>query len=143
MRKILALLFVLISFFWAPHFAVPKEHRAKEHRTKEVITIASPSRGEKVGAELIVSGTANKANEVWVIVHPGETPDYWVQPAASVKDGVWGVQISIGRPDNIDSGKHFEIMAIAGPHKQLAPAQIIKLWPSARSKSKIILITRK
>ena len=143
MRKNLALLFVLISFFSALHFAAAKEHRTKEVIKKEDVTIVSPSRGEKVGPELIVSGTANKANEVWVIVHPGETPDYWVQPAATVKDGVWGVQISVGRPDAIDSGKHFEIMAIAGPHKQLAPAQVLKLWPSARSKSKIISITRK
>ena len=143
MRKILALLFVLISFFSALHFAVAKEHKAKENKVKEHVTIGSPSRGEKVGAELIVSGTAKNADEVWVIVHPGETPDYWVQPAAIVRDGVWGVQISIGRPDIVDSGKHFEIMAVVAPREQLAPAQVIKRWPVARSKSRVISVIRK
>jgi len=141
MRKIFALLFVLISFFSAMHFAVAKKSAVAKKNAN--ITIASLSRGEKVDAELIVSGTATNANEVWVIVHPSETPDYWVQPAAIVKDGVWGVQISIGRPGTVDSGRHFDIMAIADPRQQLAPAQVIKLWPSARSKSKIISVTRK
>ncbi|MEI7934352.1 MAG: hypothetical protein WCH30_04775 [Chlorobiaceae bacterium] len=133
MRKILALLFVLISIFSAMHFAVAKEN----------ITLVSPANGEKVGAELIVSGTAHNASEVWVIVHPAETPDYWVQPTATVKGDVWDVQISIGRSGTLDSGKHFEIMAIADPRQQLAPSQVMKAWPSARWKSQIISVTRK
>ncbi len=132
MRKILALLFVLISFFPAMHFAVAKN-----------ITIESPSNGEKVDAELFVSGTAHKAKEVWVIVHPSETPDYWVQPTVTVKDELWEVQIVIGRPGTIDSGKHFEIMAIADPHQPLVEAQVFNVWPSARWRSQVISITRK
>jgi len=132
MRKILVLLFVLISFFPAMHFAVARN-----------ITIESPSNGEKVDAELIASGSVHNANKVWVIVHPIETTDYWVQPAVTVKDEFWDVQTFIGRPGTLDSGRHFEIMAIADPYEQLVEAQVFKEWPSARWRSQIISITRK
>ncbi len=132
MRKILALLFVLLSFFAATHVALAKD-----------INIESLSDGAKVDAEITVSGTVHNANEVWVIVHPRETTDYWVQSSVIVKDDRWDVRISIGRTSAIDSGKQFEIMAVADPQQPLAEAQVFKEWPAARWKSQVVSITRK
>ncbi|MFZ4526057.1 MAG: hypothetical protein ACOYOE_11030 [Chlorobium sp.] len=132
MLKIFALLFVFLSFFPATHFAQSKD-----------INIESLSNGAQVDAEITLSGTVNNAREVWIIVHPRETSDYWVQSTVTVRDERWNGRIAIGRASVIDSGKHFEIMAVADPEQPLAEAQVYKEWPSARWKSPIVSITRK
>ena len=109
------------------------------------IRINAPADNEQVGERPFVEGTISDSTaKVWVIVHPTEVSDYSVQPIASIKDGgKWKVQVYIGRPGDADKDKHFEIMAVANPKKDLKEGDKLTGWPEAQSKSQIIEVTRK
>jgi hypothetical protein len=109
------------------------------------IVIKSPSEGASVPKRPIVEGVVKDKNaQVWVIIHPMETADYWVQPRFTVRNqGLWKVQVYIGRPGIIDVGKHFEIMAVANPRQMLREGKVLGSWPEAQSQSEIIEVVRK
>ena len=92
-----------------------------------------------------MEGTVTDSNvRVWVIVHPMEVSDYWVQPSITVKEnGSWKVKIYIGRPGSVDVGKQFEIMAVANPKDNLKEGDVLSGWPEAQAKSQVIEVTRK
>src|SRR5687768_10657195 len=79
------------------------------------VRVTSPASGSAVPERPIVEGTVSDPKAtVWVIVHPLEVSDYWVQPRVTVREnGTWRVQLNIGRPGRIDLGKSFEIRAVA------------------------------
>lgn len=110
----------------------------------EAITVRDPNDGESVPWRPEIRGmVADRNAEVWVIVHPMEVSDYWVQPRSSVReDGSWRVIIYIGRPGSIDVGKRFEIRAIANPERELNEGDVLKYWPVAQWQSQIIEVTR-
>ncbi len=107
--------------------------------------ITAPPDKVQVPERPFVEGTVADPNaKVWVIVHPMEVSDYWVQPSITVKrDGTWKVKIYIGRPGRIDVGKQFEIMAIANPKVRLKEGSILKEWPESQWKSQVIEVIRK
>ena len=109
------------------------------------IKITAPSDKSSVLERPIVEGTVADPNaSVWVIVHPLEVSDYWVQPSITVRpDGAWKVQIYIGRPGNVDIGKRFEIRAVLNPHDQLSEGKILATWPKGAALSNVIEVTRK
>lgn len=109
------------------------------------LRIKSPLDKSKVPERPYVEGTVTNFNaKVWVIVHPMEGSDYWVQPSISVKeDGSWKVKIYIGRPGSDDVGKQFEIMAVANPKDNLKEGDVLSGWPDAQTKSQVIEVTRK
>ena len=109
------------------------------------IRITAPVDGAQVPERPLVEGTIADSNaEVWVIVHPMEVSDYWVQPSPTVKeDGTWRVKIYIGGPGNVDVGKQFEIMAVANPEVRLKEGDVLSRWPKAKWKSQVIQATRK
>jgi hypothetical protein len=73
-----------------------------------------------------------------------ETSQYWVQPSVSVKtNGSWKVMIFIGRPGDVDVGKHFEVMAVANPVNSLKEGDVLEDWPKAQHKSGAIEIIRR
>jgi hypothetical protein len=79
-----------------------------------------------------------------MIVHPSLVADYWVQAGPTVRaDGKWRVSAYVGRPGNVDVGKHFEIMAVANPKRPLKEGDILPYWPEAASKSQLIEVVRK
>jgi hypothetical protein len=91
-----------------------------------------------------VEGIAHAGAEVWVIVHPTLVSDYWIQPRLTVRgDGKWRVNAYIGRPGNVDVGKHFEIMAVANPKEPLKEGDVLRYWPEAAAKSQLIEVVRK
>lgn len=108
------------------------------------INISSPNDGDHVSERPIVTGTVSEEQAiVWVIVHPMETSDYWVQPAVTIRrGGIWRVQIYIGRPGNIDVGKHFEIRAVANPINELHEGDVLSNWPTAEAQSEVIEVIR-
>lgn len=111
---------------------------------KRWITITSHKDQQSVALEPIIRGKvySNKA-QVWVIVHPMETEGYWVQQKATVRsDAKWYTQIFIGREGTEDSGKHFEIMAVANPKKPLARGDVLDAWPEAMARSQITELIR-
>jgi hypothetical protein len=136
MRKIIMPLVVLFYIFSVLHLAAAQG---------ENITIKSPSDGASVPERPIVEGVVmDKTAQVWVIVHPMETSDYWVQPKVTVrKEGLWRVQVYIGRPGNIDVGKHFEMMSVANPKQMLREGKVLGTWPEAQSQSEVIEVIRK
>lgn len=109
------------------------------------IIITSPNNNESVSQRPLIQGSvSNSSYEVWVIVHPMEVADYWVQPRLTVRDnGIWKTSIYIGREGNIDVGKHFEIMAIANPKDKLEEGMKLSYWPDAEKKSEIVDLIRK
>jgi len=112
---------------------------------EETLTVKSPPDGAFVPERPIVEGLVTDSTaKVWVIVHPMETSDYWVQPAVTVrKGGVWRNQIYIGRPGNVDVGKHFEIMAVANPTQQLREGKVLGGWPEGQWSSEVIELIRR
>lgn len=109
------------------------------------LRITAPLDKAKVLERPYVEGTVADSNvKVWVIVHPMEVSDYWVQPSVTVKEtGSWKVKIYIGRPGSIDVGKQFEIMAVANPKMSIKEGDVISGWPDAQAKSQVIEVTRK
>ncbi len=109
------------------------------------ITIRYPSDGASVPELPIIEGSvSDNTAQVWVIVHPMETADYWVQPKTSVRrTGLWRVQVHIGRPGNIDVGKHFEIAAVANPAQSLREGLVLGTWPRAQWQSDVIEVKRR
>lgn len=108
------------------------------------IHITAPKDNEQVAELPMVEGMVSSSTaKVWVIVHPMEVSDYWVQPPVTVREGgKWKVQIHIGRPGAVDVGKHFEILAVANPKNSLKEG-VLKEWPEAEWKSQVIEVTRK
>jgi hypothetical protein len=109
------------------------------------IAIILPTNSSSVSERPIVEGTVSSSKAiVWVIVHPLEVSDYWVQPLASVqgKDS-WRTQIHVGRPGDADVGKLFEIRAVANPKAVLREGLVLNQWPEAVAVSNAVTVTRK
>jgi hypothetical protein len=123
-----------------------QEKKLKElEAPKAMLRITAPSDDAEVSERPFVEGTvADPKAKVWVIIHPMEVSDYWVQPSVAVKEnGTWKVVIYIGRPGRIDVGKKFEIMAVANPNVKLSEGDILSGWPEAEARSDVIEVTRK
>lgn len=109
------------------------------------IHITSPADGIESGERVMVDGlVANPNAEVWVVVHPNDVSNYWVQPKVSVNtDGKWRAQVYLGKPGNADVGKRFEIRAIASPKVHLSEGDVSTGWPDAEAHSEIVTAIRK
>lgn len=114
------------------------------------ITIAEPRDGGEVAWKAVVRGSiSNGEAEVWVMVHPVETDQCWPNPSRTEPDGKWQTVVQCGRSKKLDSGQHFEIMAIANPTDREAlrvafsKGQPVKCWPRGETQSKSIVVVRK
>lgn len=108
------------------------------------LQIAEPADGAQVGAEMPIQGSASPEQKVWLIVHPQETSDYWVQPPAIADDaGAWKTAIFVGRPGSADVGQRYEVRAVANPQTPLKEGQVLKTWPEAQATSSILKVTRR
>ena len=108
------------------------------------INISMPTNRSAVVERPFVSGTVTDPKApVWVVVHPMEAGEYWVQPAVSVqRDGSWSVQIYIGQPGSADVGKRFEIRAVAKPKARLHGGSVRSGWPPAEAISDVVEVER-
>jgi len=108
------------------------------------ITITSPNDETSVGLRPLIKGTVTgHSATVWVVVHPVETEDFWVQPRVKVSpDGTWKVRIYIGRPGSEDIGKFFEVRAVKNPTKSLKKGDVLGGWPNAEVSSYVIELER-
>lgn len=109
------------------------------------ISVTAPATESSVVERPIIEGTVSDATAtVWVIVHPLEVSEYWVQPRVTVREsGIWKVQAFIGRTGTIDTGKLFEIRAVANPRVTLNEGQVLDQWPEAGATSNVIEVSRK
>ena len=122
---------------------LPRCNRTSSNERLTLI-ITEPKDGIVVGPEYIIRGRVlDKTAAVWVVVHPALTEEYWVQDKATIdEDGQWSARVTIGRPGIIDTGKPFEIMAIAGPKKEIREGDIREEWPEGQWKSQLLKVTR-
>ena len=92
-----------------------------------------------------VTGTVSKPSaEVWVVVRPLETRDFWVQPKPTIQaNGEWETFIYLGSDGTSHVGKLFELRAIANPVDTLKEALIFPSWPRAEGKSDVIRVARR
>lgn len=111
----------------------------------QAIAIAKPCNGAQVGWRTIVKGRVlNPKSNVWVIIHPLEVNEHWVQPKIDVSsDGTWQVLAYFGQDGSVDAGKPYEIMAVANPKNLLKEGDAPPDWPDAEPKSDIVRVTRK
>jgi hypothetical protein len=121
-----------------------RESRAMQAQIPKIWMIW-PKNGDTVPERPYVAGkVSNPKAAVWLIVHPIEVSDYWVQPQLTVNgDGRWRASIYVGRPGNLDTGKRDEIMAIVNPKRPLKQGDLLRFWPDAESKSEIVEVVRK
>lgn len=105
-----------------------------------------PASGEAlaVGERPLVRGTCSDPQAtVWVVVHPLEVGDFWVQPRVTTgSSGTWEVMIYIGRPGSVDVTKPFEVRAVANPRSSLKEGDVLSNWPGAQAISEVIDLTR-
>ena len=111
---------------------------------QKALAITSPAPNAKAGARAMVEGTVGDATAtVWVIVHPLEVSDYWVQPRVTVKeDGTWKVMAYFGEAGRAHQGKRFEIMAVRNPKKRLSEGNKLAFWPEAEQASEVVEVIR-
>jgi hypothetical protein len=111
---------------------------------QEELEITAPPDKASVSQRPVIEGkVGDPSATVWVVVHPMEASDYWVQPPVTVRrDGSWKVQIHVGRPGGLDVGKTFEIRAVAFPDDDLREGKVLPNWPKARATSDVIEVTR-
>lgn len=107
--------------------------------------ITRPVRGDSVSERPTIEGAFATADaRIWLVVHPMEISNYYVQPAATVRaGGTWRSQPYIGRPGSVDQGKHFEIRAFANPVGELHEGQQLDDWPASRYRSQLVEVVRK
>jgi len=108
------------------------------------IAISSPCDRAQVAARDFVEGTVADSNaQVWVVIHPLEAGDFWVQPSVTVKDnGSWRVLVYFGEPD-LHVGKPYQVIAIANPRQGLNEGQLLNSWPEAQWRSDVVDVVRK
>lgn len=107
------------------------------------VFITAPPNQSKVGRTPTIDGTvADNEAKVWVIVHPTEESDYWVQqPATVMPDRTWKVTIHVGEPDT-PQGTRFELRAVANPKVPLSKGQVLSAWPPAQWASQVVEVFR-
>jgi hypothetical protein len=108
------------------------------------LLINNPCDGARVAQRSFVGGTvADASAQVWVVIHPMETADYWVQPAVTIRDaGRWKVLCYFGEPGAQHSGKPYEVQAFMNPKERLSQGQLLSSWPLADAKSQTIELVR-
>ncbi len=103
-----------------------------------------PAGKESLGVDWrpFVEGTCSGDDTtVWVVIHPFEIADFFVEPQAACSDGTWKVEVFFGDKDT-PAGKQFEMRAFADPVKQLQEGQRLKTWPKGRARSKVVYLVR-
>ena len=102
------------------------------------VQVSYPVANQEVDRIITAEGKANPAAKIWVIVHPTETEDYYVQPPTAVApDGYWSGKVYFGRP-NLDKGARFEMQVVANPVDPLEDGLKLRGFPAAAGRSPII-----
>jgi hypothetical protein len=131
----------LLSLLAVTALALAGSARAADAPT---VIIHKPANGAEVDHRQEVSGKVSDPNaDVWVVVHPMETSDFWIQPHVTVReDGSWKVIAYFGNADPAHKGKRFEVRAFANPSDKLTEGKS-NSWPVAEAKSNVLEVNRR
>lgn len=108
------------------------------------VRIETPKQGAVVDARQPVTGiVGDKSAQVWVIIHPRATPDYWVQPEVAVdrETGTWRTLGCFGE-EGQHHGARYDMAAVVNPSFQLRGGMVLSGWPRCQAMSPVILVTR-
>lgn len=108
-----------------------------------MVAITSPTTKSDVPELIDIEGTVSDPQaDVFVVVHPVKTQEYWVQQPATTDDKKWKAsEIHIGQGEK-GVGEKFEIRAFVGPKDNLQTGQKLKAWPQAAARSNVIEVKR-
>lgn len=109
------------------------------------LEIVNPINADSVEWRTKVTGRALQSfSEVWVVVRPLETRNFWVQPKTTMHaNGDWETVIYLGGKGNSHVGKVFDLRAIANPVDSLKEGLVFPGWPRAEVKSEIVRVARR
>jgi len=110
------------------------------------IEITNLKNGSLVQYKCNVEGTSRAGRsgmKAYLLIWPNETwGPWWVQETATSQNGNWNSNAIFGRPDNVDNGKSFKVMAII-TRENLSVGQINVLPSNLKKfKSKEITVSR-
>lgn len=134
--KPISLLLLLVAFF-----ALASSGRAAGALK---VLIHKPANGSTVDHRQEISGKVSDPNaDIWVVIHPMETSDFWIQPRITVReDGSWKVIAYFGNAGPMHKGQHYEVRAFANPSVKLAEGKT-QQWPGAAAKSNVLEVVRR
>ncbi|MFA7256751.1 MAG: hypothetical protein WC047_04180 [Kiritimatiellales bacterium] len=106
------------------------------------ILISSPKDEAKVDFRQEITGMVSDQNaDVWVVIHPVETFDFWIQAPVTVKeDGSWKVVVYFGESGQ-HIGKKYEVRAFANPAVVISQGKSTQ-WPKAAARSNVLEVIR-
>ena len=109
------------------------------------IQISVPEDGSRVIHRPDVAGmVSDPLAEIWVIVRPRDTSEFWVQPPVTIQDdGSWINKIYIGNPGSDEIGMDFEIRAFANPTTELREGLRLPNWPRGEARSPVVTVVRR
>jgi hypothetical protein len=130
----LAALAILTAVLWYRLFGTPRA----------IVTIVAPRNDGRVSQHAKVRGTiVGRDKQIWVIVRPRETNEYWVQERAQSSGGrAWRVTALFGRSGAEDRDKRFQVMAVVNPKETLSEGTVLGAWPEAEARSEVIEVIR-
>lgn len=111
--------------------------------TAQSVTMTSPAAGTALRWRAEVGGRVSESNTtLWVVVHPLNVSEYWVQPSVLANDdGTWSTIAYIGRRGDADIGREYEVVVFADPSEPIQEG-LLDRWPRARWHSKPVRVTR-
>lgn len=121
----------------------PNYQHIKHTSSLPQITIDSLQNNATVDVHEIISGRISiKNTHLWIVIHPIETQDCWVQLPVSInKAGEWIASVQFGEKTSAHNGKKFEVRALADKNNVLKPGRT-RCWPKVAYQSASIYVER-
>jgi hypothetical protein len=107
------------------------------------VTIDEPKPNASAALTDLVKGrVSDPKSPVYVLVHPLNMREWWVQrvPSPPNPEGNWQAQIYLGT-DRDGIGEEFEIVAVAG-NRKLSEGERLSTLPSDLARSDVVLVRR-
>lgn len=108
------------------------------------VSIEDPITGQHVDRILKATGTIHNGSNLWLVVRPSVSFNYWVQKEPKIyPNGTWEAFVHIGSIDPSDLGVSYEICAFVHPKIPLSVGSVLNEWPEALKASSIIKVIRR
>lgn len=105
-------------------------------------TIDLSAAGTRAPWHACVGGTIGRDGEVWVIVRPAGSSDYFVQPRVTTNGRTYRATLYIGEDRREHNGLRFEVAAVLDPRARLHEGDVLSDWPPAAARSRVVEILR-
>jgi len=107
------------------------------------LVVQYPTPNAVVPRRFLARGRASDAQEIWIVAHVANTPDYYVQRSVMIApNGDWKGAVYIGRVGDIDVGLHVQLRVFINTNQPLEEGEMLYAWPQAEFASKVITVIR-